>query len=108
MGDSEVGGVASKFGVSGANENGRKLRCVRKRLSAGNTFFEKRSTSLHGQVDWMTVKLYWTPLWCRMRKSMLLDVNVLRGAGGGISDHHLVIAKIRFLRWTRRIVNMER
>ena len=29
--DSEVGGVAGKFGVSGANENGRKLRCVRKR-----------------------------------------------------------------------------
>ena len=38
----------------------------------------------------------------------LLDVNVLRGAGGGISDHHLAIAKIRCLkRWTGRGVRME-
>ena len=37
-----------------------------------------------------------------------LDVNVLRGAGGGILDHHLVIAGIRCLkRWTGRVVNME-
>ena len=37
-----------------------------------------------------------------------LDVNVLRVAGGGISDHHLVIAKIRCLkRWTGKGVNIE-
>ena len=36
------------------------------------------------------------------------DVNVLRGVGGGISDHHLAIAKIRFLKgWTGRVLNME-
>ena len=37
-----------------------------------------------------------------------MDINVLGGAGGGISDHHLVIAKIRCLkRCTGRMVNME-
>ena len=42
-GDSEVG-VAGKFGVSGVNENGRKLTemCTEKRLSVGNTFFVKK------------------------------------------------------------------
>ena len=41
-------------------------------------------------------------------RNKLLDVNVLRGAGGGISDHHLAIAKIRCLkRWTGRGVRME-
>ena len=40
LGDSEVG-VVGKFGVSGVNENGRKLieMCIEKRLSLGNRFF---------------------------------------------------------------------
>ena len=41
-------------------------------------------------------------------RNKCLDVNVLGGAGRGISDHHLVIAKKRCLRtWTGRVVNME-
>ena len=41
-------------------------------------------------------------------RNKLLDVNVLRGAGGGISDHPLVISKIRYLkRWAGRGVSME-
>ena len=31
VGDREVEGIVEKYRVSGANENGRKLRCVRKR-----------------------------------------------------------------------------
>ena len=43
------------------------------------------------------------------KRNKLLDVNVLRGATGGISDPHLVIAKIRcFRRWTGRVVSMEK
>ena len=42
------------------------------------------------------------------KRSKLLNLNVLRGEGGGISNQHLVIGKIRCLkRWTRRRVNME-
>ena len=40
-------------------------------------------------------------------RNNLLYVNVLRGAGGGISDHPLVIEKIRSLwRCARRVVKM--
>ena len=44
MGDSEVEGVVGKSGVSGVNENGRKLidMCTEKRLSLGNIFFEEK------------------------------------------------------------------
>ena len=31
-------------------------------------------------------------------RNTFLDVNLLRGAGGRISDHHLVIAKIKCLK----------
>ena len=69
LGDSEVVG---KFGESGENENGRKLieLCTKKRQSIENTFKKKISISLHGQVKWMTVKVYWTSLWCRRRKEI--------------------------------------
>ena len=40
----KVEGVVGKFGESGTNENERKLieLCMEKKLSVGNTFFEKR------------------------------------------------------------------
>ena len=30
-------------------------------------------------------------------RNKLLDINIMRGAGGEIPDHHFVIAKIRFM-----------
>ena len=57
----------------------------------------------------MTANVYFTSLWSRRRKEInFWTFNPLRGAGGGILDHHLVIAKIRCLkRWTGRVVNTE-
>ena len=52
VGNSEVESVVGKFGVSGANENGRKLieLCTEKRLNVGNTFLRKSiSMSLKGK-----------------------------------------------------------
>ena len=41
-------------------------------------------------------------------RNKILDVNVLQEAERGISDHHLMIIKMRSLsRWTGRMVNME-
>ena len=44
VGDSEVEDFVGIFAVLGANENGRKLieMITEKRLSVGNTFFEKK------------------------------------------------------------------
>ena len=84
--------------------------CTEKRLSVGNTFFEKKG--IH-KITWVSgvddrKSLLDLIVVQEEEKNKLLDVNVLRGAGGGISDHHLVIAKVRCLkRWTGRMVNME-
>ena len=41
-------------------------------------------------------------------KNKLLDLNVFGGAREGVSDHQLVVGKIRFLRkWIGRMVRME-
>ena len=41
-------------------------------------------------------------------RNKLLDVNLFKGAQGGISDHHLVVAKVRCLRrWPGRVVRVE-
>ena len=66
----------------------------------GNTSFEKKdihkSTWVSGVddrkslLDFIVVQ--------EENRNKLLDVNVLRDAGERISDHHLVIAKIRYLK----------
>ena len=112
VGDSEVEGVVGKCGVSGVNDNGRKLieMCTEERLSVEIQFLKKKD--LH--------KFTWTSgvddhkslldliVVQEVERNKLFYVNVLADAGGGISDHHLVIAKIRCLkRWTGRGVRME-
>ena len=70
-----------------------KIRFLRKGISV----------SLHGQVEF-------TGPHCGAggKRNKLLVVNVLKGGGGEMSDHHFVIAKIRCLKsWTGRVVNME-
>ena len=43
----------------------------------------------------------------RENRNRTLDVNVLRGAGGGISDHNLVVTETKCLRrWIVRLVMM--
>ena len=50
VGDSDVEGVIGKFKVSGANENGKKLRCIRKRDCMGEIHFLRKRIyiKLHG------------------------------------------------------------
>ena len=84
------------------NENGRKLieMCSEKRLSVGNTVFEKKEvhkfTCASGLDD--RKSLLDLIVVQKEERNKLLDVNVLRGVGEGISDHQLVIAKIRCLK----------
>ena len=44
MGNREVDRVVGKYGVPGVNENGERLAevCSERRLSIGNTWFQKR------------------------------------------------------------------
>ena len=73
----------------GANENGRKLieLCTEKRLSVGNTFFEKNDIHKFAWVSGVDDHKTLPELFLMQEKerNKLLYVNVLTGAGGGIA-----------------------
>ena len=94
VGNREADMGVGKYGVPGVNENGERLVevCCKRRLSIGNTWFEKRLIQKYtregenGQerslIDYVLVD--------EKSKNLLEDVNVYRGAAGGMSDHYLV------------------
>ena len=106
MGNREVDRVVGKYGVPGVNENGEKLLevCSERRLSTGNTWFQKRLIQKYtregenGQerslIDYVLVD--------EKSKNLLEGVNVYRGAAGGMSDHYLVEAKVRMKGFQKR------
>ena len=85
--------------MEGVNENGTEMigMCVARGLMIGNTWFKKKENHKYnwvsgvnrerGLLDYMCVG--WEG------RSRLLEVNVLRGTAMGISDHYLVVAKIK-------------
>ena len=99
VGDREREGVIGKFGVPGVNENGERLVevCAERRMIVGNTWFQKKLIQKYtregeaGQerslIDYVLVD--------ERNKRSLEDVNVYRGAAGGMSDHYLVEAKVK-------------
>src|ERR1700755_3177614 len=99
VGVRRVNRVIGPFGVDGENENGIEMvgMCAARGLMIGNTWFENKENHKYtwvsdvngerGLLDFVCVSWEW--------RSRLLDVNVLRGAAMGISDHYLVVAKIK-------------
>ena len=71
--------------------------CEEKGLVIGNTLFKKRDihkyTWISGNGEQKALMDY--VLIDRCEKDRLTDVNVLRGAAGGLSDHHLIVAKVK-------------
>ena len=106
VGNRMVKGVVGPHGVEGVNDNGVRLLglCGARGLIIGNTWFEKRSIHKYTWVSGVNGGLGLLDYVC-VKKSMharLVDVNVLRGAAMGISDHYLVEAKLRLKkRWVR-------
>ena len=99
MGDREVG-------VVGVIENGRKVieLCTEKRMCVGNSFFEKKD--IH-KFSWTIgvddhISLLDFIVVQEEERNKLLYINVLRNVGGGILDHHLVIAKISMVSMEER------
>ena len=94
IGNREVDRVVGKYGVPGVNENGEILVevCSERRLSIGNTWFQKYT---RGGENWQERSLTDYVLVDGKSKNLLEDVNVYRGAAGGMSDHYLVEAKVR-------------
>ena len=107
VGNTRVNRVVGPFGVEGINENGEMLidLCVEKKFMIGNTWFEKQSIHKYTWVSGVNGERALLDYVCveQRIKDRLLDVNVLRGAAGGISDHFLVEARVRIKGgWNKR------
>ena len=71
--------------------------CTEKKLNVGNTLFEKNEIHKFTWLSGMDGRKSLLDLILVQEedRNKLLDVNVFRGAGGGISDHYLVLVKIK-------------
>jgi hypothetical protein len=104
IGDRKRDGVTGDFGVEGENENGKKVIdfCVDKGMCVCNTFFSHKNVHKYTRVgvdrDGNEVKSMIDLV--LVKKEMLryvLDVKSIRGLGMGISDHYVVLCKIRLV-----------
>ena len=108
VGNVAVEGVIGRYGVPGRNENGERMigLCVERELVIGNTFKKKEIHTYTWErqdvgrivdralMDYVVVS--------KDMVGRLLDVRVLRGESGGLSDHYLE-GKLRVsMKWVRR------
>ena len=105
-----IPGIIGEFGVNGVNDSGERMieMCSECDMAVGNTYFKKRRVHKYtwfrrtrGEVvcealmDYVVVQ--------KKIRHRLIDVNVLRGAAGGMSDHYLVEGKVKVVpAWTRK------
>ena len=101
--DRTRGSITGAFGVLGENDKGRRVMkfCTENELCMGNTYFKQRSlhqytrvargqgVELKSIIDLVLVK--------RDILQYVQDVRSVRGMRGGLSDHHVVLCKVRLV-----------
>ena len=110
IGDRTRTGITGTFGVSEENENGRRVVefCAERGLCVDNTYFEPPSLHKYTKVargqDGVEVK---SMIGLVLVKDMLRYVQVVRAMREmrrGLSDHHVVLCKVRLVgAWIKRI-----
>ena len=108
--------ITGTFGVPGEIENWRRVVefCAERGLCVGNTYFEHKSLHKYTRVarghDGVEVKSMIDLV--LVKKDMLRfvkDVRAVRRMGRGISDHHVVLCKVRMVgTWIERREVMDR
>ena len=109
VGDEAIDGITGKFGVPGVNENGERVVdfCADRGMCIANTHFRHKAihkytwrgkrggTECRSLIDLVLVK-----------KDMLrdiVDVKALRGLNGGVSDHMIVLCKLKLIgAWVKK------
>ena len=102
--------ITAAFGVPGENDSGRGVVefYAERGLCVGNIYFKHRSLYKYARVardqDRVEVKSMTDLVF--VKKDMLRyvqDVRVVRGIGRGLSDHHVVLSKVRLVKaWINR------
>ena len=109
VGDEMVGNVLGRFGVPGVNMSGLRMleMCLEYDLAVGNSLFKKNVIKKYTWVRMVGGQVVERALMDYVlinggMRGRLLDVDVLRGEAGGLSDHYLVEAKLKVKgRWQR-------
>ena len=110
IGDRKRTGITSAFGVSGENDNGRRVVefCEERGLCEGNAHFKYRSLHKYTRVargqDGVEIKsMIDLVLVKRNMLGYVQDVRTVRGMGRSLSDNHAVLCKVRLVRtWIKR------
>ena len=117
VGDLQIENVVGMYGVPGTNESGEQLvgMCMEHELVIGNTWFRKKDIN---KFTWIRVNdgrivdraLMDYVIVNKSARGRLLDVHVLRGAAGGMSDHFLVEGRVKvsWKKWMRNERKQER
>ena len=106
--------VVGKWGVPGVNENGEWLKrvCAGKGMFVANTCFKHRDAHryswwrdgderVRSLIDYVCVD--------ERLKGRILDARVRRGRAFGMSDHGVVVARVRMCgRWKKRRIDGQR
>ena len=105
-----IPGIIGEFGVDGVNDSGERMveMCSECGMAVGNTYFKKRRVhkytwerQIRGEIVESALMDY--VLIQNKSRSRLLDVNVLRGVTGGMSDHYLVEGRMKVVfEWRKR------
>ena len=110
IGDRTRAGITAAFEVPGENDNDRRVGqvCAERELCVWVKLFKHRSLHKYTRVvrgqDGGEIKSMIDLV--RVKKDMLRyvqDVRVVRGLGRDLSDHHVVLCKVRLVRgWIKR------
>ena len=101
MGDRTRVDRTGVFGVPGGNDNGRRVveLYAERNLYVGNIYIKHRSLFKYTRVargqDRVEVKSMIVLV--QVKKLLLQDVRAVRGMGRDLSDHHVVLCKIRLV-----------
>ena len=102
IGDRMRAGITGDFEVPGENENGRRL--VEFCAERGKDKNLHKCTRVARSQDGVEVKIMIDLI--LVKKDMLhfvQDVRAVRGVGRGISDHHVILCKVRLVgTWIKR------
>ena len=114
VGNDVIERIVGEQRVPGRNESGERLleMCAEQELVVGNSWLKKKylhkCTWLRMEEGRVVDSAFMDYLLLPKRiLGRLLDVNVLRGEGGGMSDHLLVEARLKLMGGWRSAVRME-
>ena len=99
-------GKIGASGIPGENDNARRMVefCAQRKLRVANTYFKHRSLHKYtrGERDQDRVEMKSMKDLVLVKRHMLRYVRAVKGMGQGLSDHHMVLCKVRLIgAWTK-------